>query len=239
MMNPGRRVGLLYLLLLVAPLRLIYIPTKLFVRGDATATANNIAAHETLFRFGIFSELFTAVVIIFLTLAFYRLYERVDRTLAVQVIILGGILPAGINFVNVVNDAAALTLIRGADYLVAFDKPQRDALAFLFLQLHHKIIIGAQVLWGVWLLPLGLLTYRSGFFRPAVAGKVIGVWLLINGVVYVVLSLVGQFAPRYEARAFNVALPALLGEMALMLWLLIRGVDAEKWRARKALTVQA
>ncbi len=70
--NPGRVAGCLYLLLMVAPLRLVYITKTLFVPGDATATARNILAHETLFRFGMFSELFTAVVLIFLTLAFYR-----------------------------------------------------------------------------------------------------------------------------------------------------------------------
>ena len=74
--NPGRVAGFLYLLLLAAPLRLIYIPSKLFVHGNATATASNIAAHETLFRFGIVGDLFTGtMVIFFVTLALYRLFQ--------------------------------------------------------------------------------------------------------------------------------------------------------------------
>src|SRR5438874_9019035 len=64
------------------PLRLIYIPSKLFVAGNASATANNIAAHETLFRLGILSDLFTATMAIFLTLALYRLFKGVDQGLA-------------------------------------------------------------------------------------------------------------------------------------------------------------
>jgi hypothetical protein len=65
----ARVAGFLYLTLMTAPLRLIYIPSKLFVAGNSSATANNIAAHETLFRLGILSDLFTATMAIFLTLA--------------------------------------------------------------------------------------------------------------------------------------------------------------------------
>jgi hypothetical protein len=73
--NPGRVAGFLYLLLLAAPLRLIYIPSKLFVQGNATATANNIAEHEMLFRFGIVGDLFTGTMVIFVALALYRLFK--------------------------------------------------------------------------------------------------------------------------------------------------------------------
>src|SRR5438874_469458 len=78
----ARIAGLLYLTLLSAPLRLIYIPTKLFVSGNASATSNNIAAHQMLFRLGILSDLFTATMAIFLTLALYRLFKAVDQGLA-------------------------------------------------------------------------------------------------------------------------------------------------------------
>src|ERR1700680_2638160 len=135
--NPGRVAGLWYLLLiLVGPLRLIYIPSKLFVHGNAAATANNIAAHEWLFRFGIVGDLTGAIILIFLTLAFYRLFAGVNRNLAVQVVIFGGVMPAVIYLVNVVSDLGALTAVRGADFLSAFEKPQRDTLAMLFLRLH-------------------------------------------------------------------------------------------------------
>jgi hypothetical protein len=152
--NPGRVAGLWYLLLcLIGPLRLIYIPTKLFVSGNATATADNIAAHEWLFRIGILSDLAGAIVLIFLVLAFYRLFKEVDQNLAVLVVIFGGILPALINFAGVVSDAGALTLVRGAAFLSAFDKPQRDALAVLFLHLRDHQNTAAEILWGAWLSP--------------------------------------------------------------------------------------
>ncbi len=133
----ARIAGLLYLLLAIAgPLRLMYIPKTLFVQGNAAATAANIVAHEALFRLGIVSDLFCGTIIIFLTLAFYRLFKGVDQHLAVLVVILGGVLPAAIDFFIVLNDSAALILARGADFLSVFDKPQRDALAMLFLRMH-------------------------------------------------------------------------------------------------------
>src|ERR1700730_8009185 len=131
--NPGRVAGLWYLLLIViGPLRLIYIPSKLFVDGNATATVNNIDAHEWLFRFGIVGDLVCGVILIFFVLAFYRLFKGVDQNLAVLVVIFGGVMPALINFVGVVRDAAVLMVVRGGGFFSAFDKPQRDALAVLF-----------------------------------------------------------------------------------------------------------
>ena len=126
--NPGRVVGFLYLLLVIAgPFRILYIPRKLFVHGNAVATANNIAAHESLFRLGIASDLFVGTIVIFVALALYRLFKGVDQRLAVLVVILGGVLPSAIYFFNVMNDVAALMLVRGADFLSVFDKPQRNA----------------------------------------------------------------------------------------------------------------
>ena len=217
--NPGRVAGFLYLLLVVfAPLRLMYIPGALFVRGNATATANNIAAHETLFRLGIVSDLFCGTILIFLVLALYRLFKGVDQNLAVLVVILGGLLPAAIDFFNVLNDGAALILVRGADFLSVFDKPQRDALAMLFIRLHHQEIVGAEILWGLWLFPLALLVLRSGFLP-----RFMGVWLIINGFAYLAMSFTGLLLPQYEELVSNIAFPALLGEMAFMLWLVIKG----------------
>src|SRR5256884_4525850 len=153
----------------------IYIPSKLFVYGNATATANNIAAHETLFRFGIAGDLFTGTMVIFVALALYRLFKGVDQNQAVLMVILGGVLPSAIYFFNVLNDAAALMLARGADFLSVFEKPHRDALAMLFLRLHHQEVVAAEIFWGLWLFPLGILAYRSRFLP-----RFLGVWLIIN-----------------------------------------------------------
>jgi hypothetical protein len=234
--NPGHLAGVLYLALMVAPLRLIYIPNKLFVHNDATATAGNIAAHQTLFKWGVFTDFYCAVVIILLTIAFYRLFRGTSRLLAVLVVILGGVLPSALYFVNTVHDLAALTLVRDPSYLNAFDKPQRDALVRFFIDLHYQQVVAAEVLWGLWLLPLGLLVYRSEFF-PRIAARVIGVWLMLNCVAYVVLSYSGIFRPDLTDRLFTAFQPVMMGELAIMLWLLIKGVNMEKWQAREAAAV--
>lgn len=219
--NPGRVVGYWYLLLaLCGPLRLIYIPKKLFVEGDAAATAGNIATHAWLFRFGMLTDLLGAVVLIFLVLAFYRLFKGVDQHLAVLLAIFGGVMPALINLVNVASDAGALMVAGGggAGFLSVFDKPQRDALVMLFLRQHHHQIVAAEILWGMWLFPMGALVYKSGFLP-----RFIGVWLIINGAAYVVLSLTGLLFPEYQDKVFLYSQPALFGELAMILWLLIRG----------------
>jgi len=217
--NPGRVAGLWYLLLIViGPLRLIYIPSKLFVHGNAAATVNNIAAHEWLFRFGIVSDLICGVILILLVLAFYRLFKGVDENLAVMVVIFGGVMPALIAFAGAVSDAAALAVVRGGDFLSAFDKPQREALAMLFLQLRDHQNTAAEILWGVWLFPLALLVYRSRFLP-----RFLGVWLGIGGFAYVILSLTGELLPQYQRKVFTYSQPAFFGELAIMLWLVIRG----------------
>ena len=217
--NPGRVVGAWYLLLVFAgPLRLIYIPNKLFVAGNAAATANNIAAHPWLFRSGMVSLLFGAVVLIFLTLAFYRLFKDVDQQLAVLLVITGGIMPALINFVNTATDGVVLTLASGTGFASALEPSQRANLVGLFLHFHHQQIVAAEVLWGVWLFPMGLLTYRSGFLP-----RLIGVWLLINGAAYVILSLTGILFPDYQDKVFTYSQPALFAELAITFWLLIKG----------------
>ena len=214
----ARIAGLLYLTLLSAPLRLIYIPTKLFVSGNASATSNNIAAHQMLFRLGILSDLFTATMAIFLTLALYRLFKAVDQGLARLMVILGALMVTPIYFLNTINDAAALLLARGADFLTVFDKPQRDALVVLFLRMHGQGILANEIFWGLWLLPFGLLVYRSRFLP-----RVLGVWLILNCFAYLATSITGMLWPRYEQRVSNWVFPVMFGELAIMLWLIIMG----------------
>ena len=217
--NPGRVAGLWYLLLiLIGVPRLIYIPNKLFVTGNATATAANIAAHEWLFRLGLVGDLASSVVLVLLALALYRLFKGVDQNLAALVVIFGGVMPALLNLVGVVSDAAALTVVRGEAFLSVFDKPQRDALAMLFLRLRDHQDTAAETLWGVWLFPLAVLVYQSRFLP-----KFLGIWLALGGICYLIMSLTGELAPQYQDKVFVYTQPAVIGEMAFMLWLVIRG----------------
>lgn len=222
-MNPldrnARIAGLLFLLLvLTAPIRLVYIPATLFVSGNAGATIANIAAHETLFRFGIFADLLAGVFTLLVTLALYCLFASVDRRLTTLVVILGGIFPTAIYFFNVLNDAAVLLIARSPDFLSVFDKPQRDALAFLFLRLHGLEIGAAMVFWGLWLLPLAALILRSGFLP-----KFLGWLLILNGFAYLAQSVTWSLLPQFDNMVTRIAAPLQFAEVLFMLWLLIMG----------------
>ena len=222
----ARVVGLVYLLLtIVAPFRLIYIPTKLFVDGNAAATASNIVANETLFRLGIAGDLIAGAISLFLTFALYQLLKSVNRNWALLMLLLG-FMDTPLYFVNVLNDAAVLILAKGADYLSVFDAPQRDALAMLFLRMHGQMIGFSEVFWGLWLFPLALLVYRSGFLP-----RFLGIWLAANGIAYLALSFVGLLLPHYAEMVAKIAFPCQLGEVAFVLWLVVMGAKPRRTTA--------
>jgi uncharacterized protein DUF4386 len=215
----ARVAALLYLLMgLPAPFVLIYLPRTLIVPGNPTATATNVLGHEMLFRFGIVAGLVSCVAFVLLALALYRLLSGVNKTHAALMVVLVAVSVA-IWFVNEVNDIAALTLFRGADFLSVFDKPQRDALGMLFLRLHSQGFVIDQIFWGLWLFPFGFLVMRSGFLP-----RILGILLIVNCWAYVAASLTSLLWPSYANIVFNASFPALLGELWIMLWLLIKGV---------------
>ncbi len=123
-----------------------------------------------------------------------------------------------IALLNELNAVAVLALVRGADFLSVVAKPQRDALALLFIDLHGHGFGIAEMFWGLWLFPLALLVYRSRFLP-----RFLGIWLAIAGVAWVILSLTGVLLPQYEDKVYTLAQPAFFGEIAFMLWLVIRG----------------
>ena len=215
--NPGRFAGLLYLLASIPGVfALIYVPSKLIVHGNATATAHNIAASETLFRLGIAADLIGQALFIFVALALYDLLKGVNQRHALLMLTL--ILVAiPIAFLNELNAIAALVLVRGTDFLSLFDQPQRDALAMLFLNLHGHGFDVAGIFWGLWLFPLGLLVYRSGFLP-----RILGIVLMVNCFAYSVNSFTSLVLPQYEAISRWMS-PLQFGELVFMLWLLIIG----------------
>ncbi len=225
----ARVAGAWYLSLAVtAPFGLIYVPRTLIVPGNAAATADNILASQMLFRLGIVAELVTAVLFLLLALALYRLLNGVNKNHARLMVGLV-LVSVAITFANVLNNLGALTLFRGGDFLAIFDKRQLDALGMLFLRLHHQGVVANEIFWGLWLFPFGRLVMRSGFLP-----RLLGVWLVINGFAYVALSLTDLLAAQYGPMALRIAVPALFGEIAIMLWLLIKGAKVQPLAAGAA-----
>jgi hypothetical protein len=215
----ARIAGFLYLLVVIAgPFTLIYVPGKLFVPGDATATANNILANEWLFRINIIVSIVSQLIFMSVVLTLYQLLKDVNRKLATIMVILIFI-DVPLAFLSIANQVATLSFVRGAEFLAVFDKPQRDALATLLINIDRQGIYVSEIFWGLWLIPLGLLIFRSGFLP-----RFVGIWLLFNGLAYIVMSFNGLLVPQHYGIVQQIAFPALLGEVALMLWLLIMGV---------------
>jgi len=226
--NPGRFAGWLYVLISIPGVfALLYVPSKVMVHGDAGATASNIAAHETMFRWGIASELICQILFMWVALALYDLLKGVNRRQA-QVML--GLIGVGvpIALLNELNAMAALLLVRGADFMGVFDQAQREALAMLLLKLHGEGFGIAGIFWGLWLFPLGLLVFRSGFIP-----RVLGVLLIANGFTYLVNCFTGLLAPGYENIVSRWMMPFGFGELVFMFWLVIMGAEKKEWGVEK------
>jgi hypothetical protein len=223
----ARLAGVLYLVNgMTGFFSIIYVPGRLIVSDNAAATANNILASERLFRLGMVSELICAAEFVFLLWVLYRLLRAVNKTHASLMVILG-LLQIPIMFVNVLNEIAALALLRGADFLSVFDQPQRQAMAMQLLNLHGEGFVVAGIFWGLWLFPFGILLFRSGFLP-----RVLGVLLMAACFGYLADSLTSLLLPGYEHIVSQIAdIPLTLGEPAIILWLLIRGAKDQPLEA--------
>lgn len=220
----ARTAGLLYfLVLIIAPIGLIYVPGQLYIRGDATATADHIRASESLLRIGISSELVHEVIWVFVVLALYRLFKPVNETYARQMLILGAFVSVPIVFINVLNEIAAMMLVSGANFLAVFDRRQLDALAFLFFRLHGQGLNVASIFWGAWLLPFGMLVIKSGFIP-----RTLGILLIIAGLGYLTSSFTTLLLPKYAGTVDSIAGVLEFGELPIILWLLIWGTRTPK-----------
>ena len=218
----ARIAGALYLFAnILAPFTLLYLPSRFIVRGDPAATALKIMASESLFRFGIVGNLFTFTANIFLALALFQLLKVAGRNLASLMVILF-LVGVPIAMLNELTQLAVLQLLSGAANLKAYGTDQLQATAYLLLRSHDQGLLIAHIFFGLWLFPMGYLVFKSRFIP-----KVVGLLLVIAGAGYVVQS----FATLLGYNV-NIIMFTGLGEAVFLLWLLIRGVNAEQWKKR-------
>jgi len=111
-------------------------------------------------------------------------------------------------------------MIFKGEVLKTFELSQRQDLAMLFLRINDYGVLTLEAFWGLWLFPLAILIYKSRFFP-----RFLGIWLIITGFFYLGLSFTSIMLPQYKDMVLNsvFALPVELGEVAFMLWLLIKG----------------
>ena len=154
---------------------------------------------------------------IFVVLTLYRLFKGVNQKHALVMAILL-LVSIPISLLNVLNDIAALILVSGADFLSVFDKGQLDALAYLFLRLHGQGFVVAQIFWGLWLFPFGILVIRSGFIP-----RFLGVLLFIAGFGNLASSFASLLLPWYRHLVDQFTMVLTAGELPIIFWLLIWG----------------
>jgi hypothetical protein len=222
----ARIAGGLYLINIVGgAFAITVVPAMLAVQGDAAATAHNIQTHELLYRAGLAAHLVVTVTNVPLAVIFYELFKVVSRRLALLdafFILVGTTIEAA----GLVNQFAPLVLLGTGAYTSALPPPQLQALAYLPGDLSHIDYTIHTVFFGFDIICMAYLVLRSTFLPRA-----IGVLLAIDGLAYLIYSFTDILAPQLAAELVPwIQLPALTGEGALCLWLLVVGVNVERWK---------
>jgi hypothetical protein len=217
----ARMAGALYLLSIVAGVvAVLLVGGALVVDGDATATATNILAHETLFRLSVTSFLIGVTCYVAVTALLYSLLRPVNRTLSLLAAffsLVGCVLWA----VGGLFQLAVLAILRGGGPARGFAVEQAQALALTLLQLNAQALSVGIVFFGFYCLLIGYLVFRSTFLPRSV-----GALVALTGLGY----LTYLYAPLQQALSDYLQITSLLGEAALTLWLLVVGVNAQRWK---------
>jgi hypothetical protein len=215
----ARVAGFLYLLFgLPGFFGLTYVPSLLFVHADPAATVLNILRSEFLFRAGIVSNLIGQIGFMLVPLTLYGLFKSVDKKLAWLMVIVFAI-SVPVSVVNELNQIAALALLHG-DALTAFEKPQLDALVMTLLRVNGQGNSLAQIFWGLWLLPFGLLVLKSDLIP-----RFFGILLIMSCLAYLASSFTLLLMPAYASAVSMYAIVlGGIGELVVLLWLLVKGV---------------
>lgn len=222
----ARIAGALYFLNIVGGAFAIgYVQAVLVVPGDAAATAHNIVTHELLYRLGLAVHLVPDVTNVALAVIFYDLFEVVNRRLTLLLVFFT-LVGTAVESANLLNQFTPLSLLAGGHYASVLTAQQIQALAYMPIDVLGISYSINEVFFGFYALTIGYLVFRSTFIPRAV-----GELLVIDGVAYLVYSFADILAPQFAAHLVPwIQLPILLGEGSLMIWLLVMGVNAQRWK---------
>ena len=207
----------------------MYVLLKLVVRGDPAATAANILASEARFRLGLAADLIGILLVVGSVLLLYELFKPVSGSLA-RIVTSSVLIGSAVQALDAITDLAALIVLKGGNSLAAFNTAQAQAMAFLFLRLHTLVYDLALVFYGAGFI-LGTLILRSTFLP-----RVLGALVAIDGLGYLTFSFATFLSPPFVSHLYPYLpfLTATLGEGSLMLWLLVKGVDGQRWEEQAA-----
>jgi hypothetical protein len=216
----ARITGVVYLFYFLTAVSGMFFLKGLVVNGDAASTANNILAHQPLFRLGLATGLISTACYVAVTALFYDLFRPVNRRLSLLAACFSLVGCTILAFASLFQ-LAPLVVLGGSQYLSVFKVEQLRALAFLFLALYGLAVSICFVFFGVYCLLIGYLIFKSSFLP-----RILGVLMAFAGLGWVTFlfpPLANYLSP------YNLAL-GFLAELALMLWLLVMGVDVQRWK---------
>jgi len=213
----ARRAGLIYVVMSVIGAPTLIVLPKFVVANDPAATAQKIAASEQIYRLLMLGGLAGQILFLVLGWSLYHLFEEVDRKQA-TLLLLFVLASSAIGIIDIALLSPPLILQHGATFLSAFTPQQIDALALGFLKIRNVELTANEALWGLWLVPFGMLVIKSGFIP-----KFIGVLLLVASVGYVAMSAASIGFPAYAASVERVGMKLIQCELVVILWLVIKG----------------
>ena len=220
----ARIAGVLYLLVgIFGGFAEGFVDPKMYVAGNAAATAGNVVANSGLVRIGVVAHLLDAIFFVLTAMALYILLQHVNKSVARAMLVLVA-LAVGIISLNAVFQFEGLRVATDSSYAAAFGTAGSNALVLLLLETQHFGTLSAQVFFGLWLVPLGYLAYKSGMFP-----KALGVVLIVAGVCYLVDLFAAFLVPDFgkQIHPFIVIVPAI-AEIWMVLYLLVVGVKTVK-----------
>jgi hypothetical protein len=219
----ARMGGLFYFLMVVSGGLASFARRGIIVSGDAATTAVNILTHLPMYLLGFAGDLLVVASYLAVTALYYRLLKPVNRTLALTAVLFS-LTACAIQACALVFQLAPLTVLTGVPYMSAFPVAQLQALAFMFLKLYSQTYGIALVFFAFYGLLTGYLAFKSTFLP-----RILGGLLMVSGLVWLAF-LFPPFATKY----FSWILASAAGEALFALWLLVKGVDAERWQQQAA-----
>ena len=231
----ARFAGVLYLIVAIfGGFAHLVVRAGVYVPGDAATSAANVVANSGLVRIGVVADLLQATVFVFLGMTLYLLLKHVNPNAASAMVILVAVATTVI-CLNMVFQFAAVLVATGEPYVAAFGATGSAALVLLLLDIQHYGYLIAQIFFGLWLVPLGYLAYKSGMFPRA-----LGVVLIVGGFAYLVDMVALFLVPAFgETISAFVLIPSAVAELWMVGYLLVKGVRVERHDERAATTVRA
>ena len=218
--SKARTAGAFWLLTIVAGIVSMIVFTRIVVPGNATTTVANIRANESLFALGTAADLLGVLSYIVVTVFIYELLKPVQPSIS-RLAAFFSVVGCSIGGLGCVLQLAPTTILAGTKYLVVFAGPQIEALVFLFVRLRAQVNNVALVFFGLHCLLIGCLILRSRFLP-----RIVGILMVIAGLGW----LTFLWPPLSSALfPYNMA-PGIIGEATLTLWLLVMGVNVERWK---------